>query len=91
MKHLSRIAFVLLLVVAFLLGACSVGVVGAEQKNPIKIWYQNENAYVHTWIVVDDTTGVNYIALTTEQSTHDSLTCTITPRLNPDGTLYVTP
>lgn len=91
MKHLNRVAFVLLLVVAFLLGACSVGIAGAEQKNPIKIWYQNENAYVHTWVVVDDNTGVNYIALTTQRGSNDSMTCCITPRLNPDGSLYVSP
>ena len=87
MKHFHRIFIVMLLIIAFLMGACSVGTVKAEQNRPIKIWYQNENGYVHTWVVVDDTTGVNYIAVTTERG-NGEMTIAITPRLNADGSLY---
>ena len=88
MKHFNRILIILLLIIAFLMGACSVGTVTAEQNRPIKIWYQNENGYVHTWTVVDDVTGVNYIAVTTERG-NGEMTIAITPRMNADGSLYV--
>ena len=88
MKHFNRVLIILLLIIAFLMGACSVGTAKAEQTRPIKIWYQNENGYVHTWTVVDDNTGVNYIVVTTERG-NDEMTIAITPRLNADGSLYV--
>lgn len=88
MKHVGRFLIILSLIVAFLMGACSVGTANAEQNRPIKIWYQNTNGYTNTWVVVDDTTGVNYIAVTTERGNGD-LSIAITPRLNADGSLYV--
>ena len=90
MKHISRFFIVLMLVVAFLMGACSTGTASAKQDHPLKIWYENENGYVHTWSLVDDNTGVNYIVVTTERG-NGEMTIAITPRLNADGTLYTTP
>lgn len=90
MKHLSRVFVVLLLIIAFLMGACSVGTVKAEQNRPIKIWYQNENGQYKTLCVVDETTGVNYIVVAATSMYGDkTTTVAITPRLNADGSLYV--
>lgn len=88
MKHFRNIAIVALVIVAFILGACSVSTVGAAQNNPLKIWYGNKNSYAHTWTVVDDNTGVNYVVVTTERG-NGEMSIAITPRLNADGTLYV--
>lgn len=62
--------------------------VHAEQKNPLKIWFQNENGAYETFCLVDEETGVNYVVVGTEVGNgHRSIS--ITPRLNADGTLYV--
>lgn len=90
MKHLSRFIVFLIIILAFVLGACSVGVASAAQNNPLKIWYENKNGYANTWKVVDDDTGVNYVVVTTELG-NGHLSVAVTPRLNADGTLYVTP
>lgn len=88
MRYFNRIAIVLLIVVAFVLGACSIGTVSAAQNRPLKIWHENKNSYANTWTVVDDNTGVNYVVITTERG-NGEMSVAITPRLNADGTLYV--
>lgn len=90
MKYVKKLLFVLCIVAAFLMGACTVGTVNAEQDRPLKIWYHNENGFVQTWNLHDDETGVNYVVVTTERG-NGELTVAITPRLNADGSLYVTP
>lgn len=90
MKHLKKALLALALVVAFLAGACSVGIVDAGQNHPLKIWKQNENGYASTWNVVDSNTGVNYVVVSTD-APNGGYSVAITPRLNADGTLYVTP
>ena len=42
-----------------------------------------------TWYVRDDDTGVNYVVVTTSRKNADYSVC-ITPRLNVDGSLYIT-
>lgn len=77
----------LFLMVGLTLGCCSTTTY-AEQKNPLKIWLQNENGAYETLCLVDEETGVNYVVVGTEVGNgHRSIS--ITPRLNPDGTLYV--
>ena len=76
------------MIAMFLFGACSATNVSAEQNNPIKIWKENTNAAYHTFKVVDDNTGVNYIVVSTERG-NGEYSIAITPRLNADGTLYV--
>ena len=89
MKHFSRVLVIVMLLVAFLMGACSVGTVKAEQNRPIKIWYQNENGQYKTLCVVDEETGVNYIVVAAVSLYGDkTTTVAITPRLNADGSLY---
>lgn len=79
------------MVFGLFLGACG-STAYAEQSYPLKIWYQNQNGMCKTWNVVDEDTGVNYIVVTTSsRSTHASYSIAITPRLNADRTLYVTP
>ena len=68
-------------------GACATTTY-AEQEKPLKIWYENENGYMHTYQLVDENTGVNYIVVSTERG-NGEMSCAITARLNPDGTLYV--
>lgn len=60
----------------------------AEQNRPLKIWFQNENGAYETLCVEDEATGVNYVVVGTEVGNgHRSIA--ITPRLNADGSLYI--
>ena len=70
-----------------ILGAC-VTTSSAAQERPLKIWFENENGKMQTYSLVDENTGVNYIVVSGEL--HGSgIGTAITPRLNADGTLYV--
>lgn len=76
----------------FLLGACAAGNANAdvvEQTKPLKIWFQNANDKYRTLSVIDEDTGVNYVVVSTYDFCHHQYTIAITPRLNADGTLYV--
>lgn len=85
---MKKILVIISMIAMFLFGACSATNASAEQNNPIKIWMQNTNAAYHTLKVVDDDTGVNYIVVSTERG-NGGYSVAITPRLNADGTLYV--
>jgi hypothetical protein len=64
----------------------------AAQDRPLKIWFENENGQYKTFNLVDENTGVNYIVVAAVSLYGDkTTTVAITPRLNADGTLYVTP
>ena len=84
---MKKIFLILIMVFVFLLGACSVNNVSAEQNNPIKIWLQNKNGSYCTMNVVDEQTGVNYIVVAgiAGTSEHGIAIC---PRYNSDVTLY---
>ena len=88
---MKKIILTSCLIFAFLLGACSTTVVNAEQSYPLKIWKQNRNGQMETWQLVDEDTGVNYIVVAPKYSVsgnkYDGIA--ITPRLNADGSLYV--
>ena len=85
---MKKVIFGIVFVFAgFLLGACG-STVFAEQDYPLKLWKQNENGSYQTWHVIDDDTGVNYIVFAAKDGT-TSKGCTITPRLNADGSLYI--
>ena len=86
---MKRIAIIACMVLCVILGACSVTMVGAEQNRPVKIWAENTNGSYDSLIVVDEETGVNYIVVGGEAHSRPRGTA-ITPRLNKDGTLYVT-
>ena len=86
---MKRIAIITCMILCVVLGACSVTIVGAEQNRPIKIWLENTNGSYETAIIVDENTGVNYIVASGELY-GKSRGIAITPRLNEDGTLYVT-
>lgn len=85
---MKKIIIILTLIFTFFLGACSATVSNAEQTWPLKIWAQNENGSLGTSVVVDDDTGVNYVVVTA-MTYSNAKTIAITPRLNADGTLYV--
>ena len=85
---MKRIILIIAILSAFFLGACSSCNVTAEQTWPLKIWYQNSNGALHTYCVIDDDTGVNYVVVSTERG-NGEYSIAITPRLNADGSLYV--
>ena len=85
---MNRVILILSLITMFLLGACSTSCASAEQTRPLKIWHQNDNGAMHTYCVVDDDTGVNYVVVSTERG-NGEYSIAITPRLNADGSLYV--
>lgn len=87
---MKRLFFVLALVVAFIMGMLFTTQVNAAQDRPIKIWYENSNGMMETYCVVDANTGVNYIVVSGELH-GEPIGAAIYPRLNADGTLYVTP
>ena len=84
---MRKIFIIIVLIFAFLLGACCTVEVKAAQDNPIKIWPENENGPYRTLRVVDEETGVNYIVTAIEGygKWHG---IAITPRYNSDGSLY---
>lgn len=56
----------------------------AAQDYPLKIYEQNNlGPYYRTLLVIDEATGVNYVVMRFGES------ISITPRLNADGSLYV--
>lgn len=84
-----RKAFLLLMLAfVFILVACTITVARAEQNYPIKIWAQNSNGKYETLCVVDEETGVNYIVISGELY-QKGIGLGVTPRLNSDGSLYV--
>lgn len=86
---MKRIAIILMCLICFILGACMPMVADAEQTWPLKIWKHNDNGMYTTLCVVDEVTGVNYIVVSGEL--HGSpIGAAITPRLNADGSLYIT-
>lgn len=85
---MRKVISVICLVFVFLLGACTTTSADAEQTWPLKIWHQNTNGSVDTYCLVDDDTGVNYVVVTA-MTYSNAKTIAITPRLNADGSLYV--
>ena len=85
---MKKVLVIISMVAMFMLGACSATTVSAGQDNPIKIWPQNKNGTYETLKVVDTETGVNYIVVSGDLYSH-SRGIAITPRLNADGTLYI--
>lgn len=83
---MKKIVCVVCVMLAFVLGACSTTVANAGQANPLKIWKHNDNGRYSTLCIVDENTGVNYVVV----ANNYNYAVAITPRLNADGTLYVT-
>ena len=62
----------------------------AKQTHPIKIWEQNENGSMTTYVVEDEDTGVNYIVISKQPfGGSDGCSITMNPRYKADGSLYV--
>lgn len=88
MKKIRNILICSIFLIAGLIfGACATTTY-AEQERPLKIWYENQNGKMETYCLVDENTGVNYIVVSGELYS-EGIGTAITPRLNPDGTLYV--
>ena len=87
---MKRIAIIFALIFAFGLGTIIPSTVSAAQDRPLKIWYENSNGMMDTYCVVDENTGVNYIVVSSELHGEPG-GVTVTPRLNADGSLYITP
>lgn len=89
---MKRTGIIALCMTMMLLGGCvgSTAVAKESQDYPLKIWKQNVNGNYMTMNVVDEETGVNYVVVVCRNSgAYQSPTIAITPRLNADGTLYV--
>lgn len=92
MKKIKGFAFGLAIGLIIGLVGCSTVNVMAEQKYPLKIWYQNKNGQMETCCIVDDDTGVNYIVVAPNISSNNGNKydgVAITPRLNQDGSLFI--
>ena len=84
---MKKICIVLSMCMMFMLGACCVQEVGAEQNNSnFPINYLESSGYYRVRQLTDNETGVNYLLVW--EKGHGNIA--ITPRLNADGTLYVT-
>lgn len=89
---IKAMAVILVIILVMSLTCAIVMPANAAQDYPLKIWKQNENGVFTTLNVVDEKTGVNYIVVSAESYYGDhTFTVAITPRLNADGSLYVTP
>lgn len=86
-KVRDLIIAVVFFLAGFLMMSCGADVVMAKQNKPLKIWHENENGYCDTWNLIDEKTNVNYIVVTSFGPHGQS--CTISPRFNADGSLYV--
>lgn len=75
------------MIAGFALGVCTDSVM-AEQTRPLKIWFENANGKMETYCLVDENTGVNYVVVSGELY-QKGIGTAITPRLNADGSLYI--
>lgn len=88
MVRIRNILLALTLVICgIFVGACA-NTASAAQDWPLKIWKQNTNGKMETFCVVDEDTGVNYVVVGTDEGPYCPAIA-ITPRLNPDGSLFV--
>ena len=85
---MKKIFIIISMMFMFILGACAVTTVSAEQTWPLKIWAQNENGSFETLCVVDEDTGVNYVVISRYSNSRGANSVAICPRYNADGTLY---
>ena len=87
----NKLICLLLLSCGFIAGCGSTVVTKAEQEYPLKIFKQNRNGQMETWVVKDSDTGVNYIVVGSTYSEHgyDYTSMAMQPRYNKDGTLYI--
>lgn len=87
MKKIKTVILITTMVITgFVLGRCAFTIYAA-QDNSLKIWYENSNGAVHTYCLVDDITGVNYVVVSTERG-NGEYSIAISPRYNSDGSLY---
>ena len=75
------------MITGFIMGACNSTAI-ASQTHPLKIWYENDNGKMETYCLVDENTNVNYIVVSGELYGY-GIGVAITPRLNSDGSLYI--
>lgn len=87
MKTIRTVILIVVIgIIGFLLGTCASTSYAAQDK-PLKIWYENTNGAMHTYCLVDDITGVNYVVVSTERG-NGEYSIAISPRYNADGSLY---
>lgn len=87
-------AIVFAMIVGMILGACGTNTVNANTTtvNTVStsdLTFIGNSTRVMSGILVDSETGVNYIIVHGGRS--DGFGIAITPRLNEDGTLYISP
>lgn len=88
MKRMKLIAVIVVaLIIGLVAGGCAASA-SADQTRPLKIWKHNENGGYTTMCIVDESTGVNYVVVSRDEY-QKGFSVAITPRLNADGSLYV--
>lgn len=89
---IKAMAVILSIILVISLTCAIVTPANAAQGYPLKIWKQNENGQFMTLNIVDEITGVNYIVISTISLYGDKTrSVAVTPRLNADGSLYISP
>ena len=88
MKHtIALVAIILTLAILGLIAFSVVIPADAAQDRQLSIYSTDTNtSYYDTILVIDEVTGVNYVVIA-----RLGRSVSITPRLNADGSLYVTP
>ena len=89
MKNVDIVTVIVVVCIAVLL---ALGVLGgilavkadAAQKEQLELYEVGNKGYYDKFIIVDSVTGVNYVVI---ECCHKAVS--ITPRLNADGSLYV--
>ena len=86
----KKLCALLIFLCGAVVGCGSTVMTKADQEYPLKIYKQNRNGQMETWILKDDETKVNYIVVaTTYGNGHSYEALGVIERKNPDGTLYV--
>lgn len=85
----SKIVLFLVFCAAILfIYSCFTNSAHADTDAVIRYWNQDKNGVYRTGIVIDKETGVHYIVVSA-QNYSNAVTVSVTPRLNADGTLFV--
>lgn len=95
MKKFKALTFAIILVISgFILGACGSNIYAAnsiEGTFRYKNTYETNGGMLEVLEYIDQETGVNYIVIGSWNQYHVRYEgITITPKLNTDGSLYIT-
>ena len=76
--------------IGFIMGGCADNVKAESGSSIYTFSKDGETGNVESYTMVDGLTGVNYVVIKYWDNRDSGVSITTTPRLNADGTLYVT-